>query len=145
MKFISSSYDPENGTSTVVMQHLGEKFTGEAKIHPEEADKKSEFAGCSYAETRATIKGLKYERKIAKEKADAALDFVKSCEGYANFDAESPSAKVMYRQLNQRIKRVNDLADEINDLYRALDMSIKRRDIILKAIQHKKSKEDNNA
>ena len=44
MKFISSSYDPENGTSTVVMQHLGEKFTGEAKIHPEEADKKSEFA-----------------------------------------------------------------------------------------------------
>lgn len=144
MKFISSTYDPETGTSTVVMQHLGEKFKGEAKIHPEEVDKKSEFAGCSYAETRATIKGLKYERKLAKEKADEAIDFVKSCEGYANFDKEDPSAKVMYRQLNQRIKRVNDLADEINDLYKTLEISIRRRDLILKAIDTKKSKEENN-
>jgi hypothetical protein len=143
MKFISSSYDPEKGTSSVVMQHLGKKFEGTAKIHPDEFERKSEFAGCNYAEIRATIKALKYERQIAKNKSDEALDFVKSCEGYSKFDKDSPSAKAMYRQLNQRIKRVNDLADEINDLYRLLDVSIRRRDIILKAYNKKQSKKEN--
>ena len=144
MKFISSSYNTETGESSVTMQHLGKKFTGTAKIHPDEFDKKSEFAGCSYAETRATIQALKYERSLAKQKADEAIDFVKSVEGYAKFDKNSPSSKAIYRQLNQRIKRVNDLADEINDLYKALEMSIKRREIILNAISAKKSKEDND-
>lgn len=142
MKFISSSYDEETGVSSVTMQHLGKKFTGTAKIHPEEKEKQSAYAGCNYAEIRATIQGLKYERKLAKAKADEAIDFVKSCECYAQFDKDSPSAKAMYRQLNQRIKKVNDLADEINNLYRSLEMFIKRREIILNAMERKAKKEN---
>ena len=113
-----------------------------AIAHPDQPNK-SEYAGCSYAEIRATIKGLKYERKLAKQKADEAIDFVKACECYSTFDKESPSAKAMYRQLNQRIKKVNDLADEINDLYRALDIAIKRREIVTGAIKRHKAKQDN--
>ena len=138
MKFISSNYDSTKGESEVVMQHLGEKFTGRAKIHASEKDKESRYAGCYYAELKATIKALKYERKLAKVKADMALDFVKSLECYKNFDKESPSAKVVYRQLNQRIKKVNDLADEINYYLGELQDSIKRRDIIIKVIKNKR-------
>jgi hypothetical protein len=144
MKFIKSSFDPETGISTVVMQHMGKKFTGVAKIHPEEKDHASEIAGCAFAETRAIIKALKYERKLAKEKADMAIDFVKSCECYTKFNKEDAAAKSMYRQLNQRIKRVNDITDEINAHMEALNTAMFRRQVVIKAFKRKKmSKKDN--
>ena len=144
MKFISSSYDANTGESKVIMQHLGIKFEGSAKIHPEDIENKSEYAGGSYAETRATIKALKYERKIAKTEADNMIAFVKSCECYSKFDKNSDTAKVMYRQLNRRIKKVNDLADQINNLYMSLEKAIIGRSAVIKALQKKKmSKEDN--
>ncbi len=143
MKFIKSIYDPDTGISNVIMQHLGKKFVGKAVAHPDDKENASEFAGCEYAEIRAKIMALKHERKIAKNKSDEALDFVKACECYANFDKDSATAKVMYRQLNQRIKRVNDITDEINELLMTLDRKIHQRTIVTGAIKRKKmSKED---
>ena len=144
MKFIKSYYDPILGGSFVQMQHLGKKFDGYANLHSEDKENASEYAGCTLAEFRATVKALKYERKIAKNKSDEALDFVKACEGYAKFDPESDTAKVMYRQLNRRIKRVNDLTDQINDLLEKIKTFGQRRQIILNALKRKKemSKED---
>ena len=144
MKFISSTYTPDYGESFVEMQHLGVKFFGSANCHPEDKKNASEYAGCALAELRATLAALKYERKFAKMKSDEALDFVKACEGYAKFDPESDTAKVMYRQLNRRIKRVNDLTDQINDLLEKIKTFGQRRQIILNALKRKKemSKED---
>lgn len=145
MKFISSSYDSNTGISTVTMQHLGVKFIGKAYLHPNDKENASNYAGCEYAEIRAKIKALKYERMIEKNKSDMALDFIHACENYTNFNVEDASAKVLYRQLNRRIKRVNEITDEINKLYKELDMKIHHRNIILNAIDRKKnlSKEDN--
>lgn len=144
MKFISSNYDSAWGESYVVMQHFGKKFYGFANLHPDDAENASEYAGCTLAELRATLAALKYERKIAKKKSDEAIDFIKACEGYAKFDPESDTAKVMYRQLNRRIKRVNDLTDQINDLLEEIKVFAQKRQIILNAIKRKKemSKED---
>lgn len=138
MKFISSSYDPESGISAVTMQHMGVKFTGTAKLNPVEKEKGSKYAGCSYAEMRATILALKYERKIAKKEADACLNFVKSLECYSKFNKEEDSAKSVYRLLNKRIKRVNDITDEINFTMHQLQAAIKNREIVTKAIERKK-------
>lgn len=145
MKFITSSYDPETGETKVVMQHLGKKFVGIAKTHPNDMEISSELTGGTLAEIRATIKALKYERKLAKEKSDMALDFVKSVTCYAKFDSEDASAKSMYRQLNQRIKKVNDLADEINDLYDTLDslLILRKKYTERRNKQAEESKEDN--
>lgn len=144
MKFISSSYSPKTGKSEVVMQHLGVKFKGTAQLHPDDQEHASNFAGCYLAELRAKILALKYERYLAKKKSDDAIDFMKSCENYAAFDPESPTAKAMFRQINRRIKKVNDLTDEINELLKELDMTQRRRQIVLNAIKRNKkmSKED---
>jgi hypothetical protein len=144
MKFISSSFDPETGHSVVVMQHLGKKFSGEASVHPDEKENMSEYAGCHIAEARATIKALKYERDIAKKDAEAARYFVKTCEDYNKFNKEDDTAKCMYRQLNRRIKKVNDLADNINFLYKDIYFTIKAREKTLKTLKTlKESKADN--
>lgn len=136
MKFIDSAYDPNTGMSIVIIQHLGIKFEGTAKVHPE--DKGSNYFGCQLAEIRAKIKALKYERKLAKQKADDALDFIKSCEGYKKFNKEDDTAKVMYRQINRRIQKVNDLADKINELIKEEDKCRNQRQIILRAIERHK-------
>ena len=83
----------------------------------------------------SVIKALKYERKIAKAKADEAIDFVKAIECYAKFNKEDESAKTVYRQLNQRIKRVNDLADKINKQYENINNWISNRAIFLKRLE----------
>jgi len=142
MKFIYSAYDEVSGISVVTMQHLGKKFNGSAKIHPEEKNP-SKYAGCRLAEIRATINALKYERELLKNKADMALDFIKSLECYADFDKESNESKLMYRQLNKRIDKVNEVTDKINELYKEIDINKHRRDIVLKAIERKKTEKDN--
>lgn len=145
MKFISSSYDKENHISTVVMQHLGKKFTGTAKLSAEDPTPASEFTGCDYAEIKATLKALKYERKLAKQKADEALDFVKSCTCYKDFDQKDPNVKLMYRQLNKRVQRVNDITDEINYMLRDFERRKIQRKVLYEKINViNKSKEDNS-
>lgn len=143
MKFINSSYDPDTGISKVTMQHLGKKFLGIAKLNPDAKETASEFAGCYYAEIRAKINALKYERNKAKEEAEICRKFVKSIECYSKFNAKEDSAKSIYRQLNRRIKKVNDLAYQINNLLIHLDKSIHDRNIVLKAFEKRKTKQDN--
>lgn len=144
MKFISSSYDPNTGKSEVVMQHLGIKFIGTAQIHPDDWENASSYEGCFIAESRAIITALKWERKLAKTKADEAIDLLKACESYKNFDKENPTAKVLYRQINRRIKKVNDITDKINNIYKSIEMHTHARVTVLRAIKRKKemSKKD---
>lgn len=136
MKFIKSNY--ENGHSLVVIKHLKHRFYGTADVHPDDKKNASEFAGCILAEMRAQIKALKYEKKIAKEEAETCRKFIRACECYKNWDKESQSAKILYKQLNYKIKRVNKLTDEINNLLFKINKYIVERDITLKAFERNK-------
>ena len=137
MKFIESYFDKETKESTVIVEHMGVQFIGKAKLHPEDSDRCSELVGGRYAEMRATIKALKYERNIEKQKCEECRKFVKACSQYRNFDKDSQTAKLMYRQLNKRIKRVNALADEINVLYEGIITDVAKRDKLLNKINNK--------
>ena len=141
MKFINSHY--EDGHSFVTVKHLKKMFFGEAKVHPDDINKASEFAGCSYAEDRATIKALKYERKIAKDEAEICKKFIKACESTKTWDKNSATAKVAYHQLNCKIKKVNQLTEKINQLLLKINKSILERDITLNAFEKNKQKKLN--
>ena len=143
MKFIDSKYIPETGISVVTIEHMGVLFYGHAYAHPEDKDTANEYVGCTYAEIRAEIKALKYERKILKDKCEECRKFIRACEGYKGFDKSSPTARALYRQLNRRIKKVNQLADEINELSRSISKHDFQRHAFLNHIKNKKSKEDN--
>ena len=146
MKFIDNFYDKEVGTSVVIMEHRKKRFVGEAFLNPEDKEKASEYVGCAYAETRAVIKVLKHERKILKEDAEACRKFIKACECYKGWDPESPTARAAYRQLNRRIKAVNDITDEINDRMFNLERHIWKRDVLLaKLAKYKQNKLKDNS
>lgn len=126
MRFIDGYFDPAQGTSHVLIKHKNKDFWGRAKLHPD--DTASNYTGCRYAELRAKIKALKYEYKEKKANCDACRNFVKSIEQYKDFDRTSPIAKIMYRQLNRRIKEVNSIADTINKLEFDLNIQISMQD-----------------
>ena len=138
MKFLNGAFDRVSGFSIVTLQHLDKNFTGFAKVHPDDENTATEFAGCTYAESRAYIKAMKYERNKAKEEAEICRKFIKACEGYKNWDPKSPSARAAYRQLNRKIKKVNELTDIITDEMFMLKHKMKQRDAVLKALERNK-------
>ena len=141
MHLISSYFNEKTGKSIVVIKHKKKIYEGTAKLHPEDVDKASKYAGCRFAEIRAEIKALKEEHKKEKAACEEIRKFVRACTQYANFDETSPTAKVMYRQLHRRIKRVNDLADLINQKLQDLETAIKQKEIVTNALERKKNKQ----
>lgn len=141
--FKDSYYNEQDGMSVVTIEYHGNEFVGSARLHPDDAEKASKYAGCRFAEQRAYIKMLKSILADERIKCDACRNFVKSCESYKNWDRKSPLAKDAYRQLNLRIKKVNEIIEEINNAIDDLDKSIRRQEIITNALQTKKSKMDN--
>lgn len=142
MKLIEAKYDEYSGISQAIVEHKGRLYIGLAQCHPEE-EFPSKFAGCRYAEARAKLKALKAERREKIKLCDECRNLIKACSQCKNFDKESPTAKVLYRQLNCRIKEINNLTDKINELMHNLNIAIKQREVVNNAIKNKKSKEDN--
>ncbi len=137
IKFVNSKTIKEKWSWVVVK--MGKKqYFGSAKCH--EDDAWSEFTGCRYAEQRAEINALKAYRKQKKAECENIRKFIHSLECYKDFDKESPTAKTVYRQLNKRIKEVNDITDEINQREFNLRIAIRQQDRVSNKF---KSKEDN--
>lgn len=139
MKLVNSFFHKHTGISICEVKYKGELYDGKARLHPEDAELASKYTGCRYAEMRAEIKALKAEYKKEKAACEECRKFVTACTQYKNFDKESPTAKAMFRQLNRRIKTVNDLADKINNKMYELDMAIRQKDIVHNALENKKN------
>lgn len=142
MRLVDAYYSEYLGKSFATVEHtiggVKRRFEGMAKIHPEE-DHSSKFTGCRYAEMRAQIKALKAERAELIMKCEECRKFVKACAQYGNWDKTSPTAKAVYRQLNRRIKEVNELTDRITQLQWDLNIAIKQQDSIGKKLAGKRA------
>lgn len=139
MQFLlHSAYELEPRVQRVIVKHKKKFYIGEARLHPD--DECSKLFGYRLAENRAILKGLKDTYKQKKADCEACRKFVRAVEGYAKFNPEDPSAKAMYRQLNRRIKEVNDLADTINSLLMQIKTMPGIRENALKKIELKRQK-----
>lgn len=144
MKFLNS-YWREPNMSIVEIEHLCGFFRGVAKVHPDDEDMKSSIIGYEIAETRAKIKALQYERRLEKEKYKECQDFVKACECYKDFDKSSPTARIMYRQLNRRKRKIGSLTATIKSLKEGIITGLEERERVLeklRAIKENKDKKD---
>ena len=142
MKLIDAWFEESTGKSYATVEHLGRRYQGMAKLHPEE-ETASKFTGCRYAEMRAQIKALKFEREMKIQKCNECRKFIKTCSQYKGWDKESSTAKAIYTQLNKRIKEVNKLTNEINRLIWDLNIAIKQQESVHKKLAASKSNSDN--
>lgn len=138
IEFVDSGYSSSDGESWAKVKVDNKVFYGFSELLPEDKDKASKYAGCRFAELKAELKALKYLRRRKKEECEYYRKFVKSLGCYKNFDKNSPTAKCVYKQLNKRIKEVNQLTDAVNAKREEFSIAINQRDLITKAIDRKK-------
>ena len=138
MRLVNAYLDEKTGKSYATVEHniggVKRRFEGMAKAHPEE-EHTSRFTGCRYAEMRAQIKALKAERAYMISKCEECRNFVKACSQYKGWDKNSTTAKAIYRQLNKRIKAVNELTNRINQLMWDLKIGIRQQNSIQSTIE----------
>ena len=141
MRLVDAYFNENTGISYATVEHtingIKRRFQGIAKVHPEDAG--SKFTGCRYAETRAQIKALKAERESLIAKCEECRKFVKACSQYKLWDKESNTAKAIYKQLNSRIKQVNELTNKINHLQWDLNIAIRQQDTVGKKLAGKRA------
>ena len=138
MKFIKCEY--QDNVTIVTMEHLGLIFKGKARCMDEDMLHFSKIRGGQIAEEKATIKALKYEREIEKRKCEEIRKFVKACRCYKNWENDSKTAKVVYRQLNRRIAKVNKITDEINYRLETIRRMCNYQRVILTSLDQAKDK-----
>lgn len=126
MRFRYSHASELNHISYVCVEHLGKHFSALSKLR--EGDEFSKFTGCRFAEQKAEIKAVKYELQLEKQKVKELENFVKAIKQYKIFNAEDPSTKAMFRQLNMRRKKILALKKEIAERENALQESFKSQD-----------------
>ena len=71
IKLIESNFDRETGVSYAKIQTDYGVFAGSAKLHEEDKEHVSSFAGCHYAETRAIIAYMKHRVKLLNERIES--------------------------------------------------------------------------
>lgn len=127
MKFLDCDYDEGTKCSITTVQHFGRYFEGKAKVSPEE-ENISELFGGRLSESRAVLHALQYEKQIRFEEYHTISNFVKSCCNTKRFDKESPSAKVIFHQLNISKKRYEDSKEKVKAVKKAIKKMMDDRD-----------------
>lgn len=144
MKFIDCKQSKDKKTTIVVMEHKDKLFIGKAKVHPDDEKFASTFVGGELAELRAIIKALKYEYSLKKQECENYRKFIRMCSNYKNFDKTSPTAKVMFRELNHQIKNINKFADFINSFYVKIENKKLGQNKLHKIIEEKSKQVNDN-
>lgn len=135
-KIYDSSYDTLNGVSTVSIQDSkGNIYTGISTLAEEDKPFASKYTGCRYAKEKAVIKMLKAERLEKKEECENLRKFIHQLQNFKNFDAETPTAKCVFRLMNRKIKEVNNITIEINKRLFELQQDFIKQDYINKRVK----------
>ena len=130
MKFIDNIYEEnEDGTkeSITLIRHLGLIFSGKAIAAPDEPNP-SELFGGRLSEARAILHAFQYEKDLKKEEYNTINNFIKACSCTKNFDKDSPSAKVMFHQLNIAEKKYNKSKMRVEITKKAIKEMMDNRD-----------------
>lgn len=131
MKLLYSYFYPQTGESVSVLSNKNGTYTGSAKLHPDDQNVASQYAGCRLAEYRAWIKYLKSERRNNKIK----LNTIKQLNKEINLYCPNINQKIQ-RRINLKIRdyynNIQEINNEIQQLQTKIKKDIETRDLILK-------------
>lgn len=141
MIFVDTDYVIDNDGykySTTVMRHMGKYCEGVAIAAPDEPHP-SELFGGRLSEARAMLDGFQYEKNIRKREYKAIENLVKACLCTKDFDKESPSAKVLFHQLNIAKKKYEQAKEKVELTKKGIKTMMDDRDKYFE----KRAKKDN--
>lgn len=137
MKLTSQNFDKNTGISVVQVQHKGYKARGIAKVHPNDIEYMSRYAGCRIAELRAFIKIYKQEIREIKIQLETINAFKKDLL-YSNIDIPSKIKRKINLCIRNYSQKIESLQEEIISINNLIKKDIKDRDKIIKRFNNKK-------
>lgn len=141
IKMIKSNFDEITGISEVtIATDIGE-FSGTSKLHDEDRNISSSFAGCQYAEMRAVIKYMKRKMHDLDMQIKGLTDFqssLKCRKDYNHISIENSKARRRIYELN---KQKEIWKKRINSLYERMLRNMEQRGKVIEKIINKGDKE----
>ena len=120
--FVNSEYNPDTTLAKVTVKCGKDYFVGYAKADEKDAQRPSFLRGCSIAELKANRKALKSQLKEVKRDYEVVKEFVDRCMQSKDFDKNSMTAKIVFKQEAILEKRMNFLQIGLD----ALDANLKQ-------------------
>lgn len=134
---ISSNYDETTGISkTVILTDLG-SFEGFAKLHPDDKENASRFAGCRYAEERALIKYAKMKIKVINNQLEVLKNISNELRN-KKFYKENNGTKLLEKNIYILEDDKEYFKNVIKSLSQKIIDDIAERDKFLKEREEKK-------
>ena len=140
MKFLYGYFHPDTGQSIVALANKNGVYVGQAKVHPEDKEHVSKFAGCRLAEARAWLKYLLSEVRRKK----IMLQTIKNLNKDIQINCQKIDPKIQ-RRINLKLRDYNqeiiEIQDNIKQLKQSIAKDIQDRDKLIK--RSKLNKKDN--
>ena len=140
IKMIKSNFDEITGLSEVtIATDIGE-FSGTSKLHDEDRNISSSFAGCQYAEMRAVIKYMKRKMHDLDMQIKGLTDFqssLKCRKDYNHISIENSKARRRIYELN---KQKEIWEKRMNSLYERMLRNMEQREKVIEKIINKGDK-----
>lgn len=137
IKMIKSNFDEMTGISEVtIATDIGE-FSGTSKLHDEDRNISSSFAGCQYAEMKAIIKYMKYRVKIINERIKGLDNCRKTLENKKNYNHNSDENRTIRKQIYILNKQKQELKNKIFSLHDRMMRNMEQREKIINKIKNK--------
>lgn len=138
IKTIMSDYNQDTGLSKVTIATDLGQFTGYAKLHPEDKEIASNYAGCRYAEMRATIKYMKAKRRITEYKLEPLNRIYNDLKSSKNFNENNKGVKMLQKQIYLLEDEKESFKNNVRSLESALSLAIEERPKIIEQMKKRK-------
>lgn len=138
-KLIYSNYDRETGLSTVTIRNKYGEFTGYAKLHEEDQNIESSFAGCRCAEIKALIKSTRAQIKEINIQIKILEDFEKELKHMKDYDPYSMETRRLRRKIYELKDKKAKLYAIISSAESMVKASSDSRLAFLKRVSEKKA------
>ena len=130
-KLIYANFNAETGISDVVIRNKNGTFMGIATCHPEE-EAVSDYAGCRYAEIRANIKAIQYEKRMVNAAIKELEDFEKILKSLKDYNPNSVEARRLRRRIHEKKEERIFLQTAIIAMKNTLKRVMNERDELIK-------------
>lgn len=98
---------------------------GAASLHPDDANHASKYAGCRYAEIRATIKYIKMKKRVLRNEIKLLNKLIN------NIITQKKSKELLIKEYNNILEDIKYCNDVINSLHISLKTTIEERDKLI--------------
>lgn len=108
---LKSDYNPETGFSIVAIQKGSRTYLGMTKLHDEDRDVASSYAGCTFAEIKARIAMAKDDYKTEGAKLETLENLYGQMTQLRNWENEKHSRMARYtrKMIKMQTKKVEEL------------------------------------